>query len=80
MLQELKKVREDLIERFVVDDKKFYRTTIVVWTDYDPLDVDLNTIISDGYISFQSKRHVPNPYLDPHCDYSEYFDDYNRNS
>jgi hypothetical protein len=60
--------------------KKLYKTTLIIWSETDPNSQPLNQLIDSGYISYKSIRCTENPYLDPHCDFSEYFEDADGNS
>lgn len=59
---------------------KLFRTTLVVWTKNDPKDLSVEQIVEEGYVSYRNSRETNDPQLDPHCDFSQYFDEYNRNS
>ena len=59
-----------------------YKTTIVVWTDFDPTGVSAIDLVDDigdnqhgrNYISFRNSRTMNDPEQDPHWDYTEHFD------
>lgn len=59
-----------------------YKTTIVVWTDFDPTDISAIELVDDvgdnqygrNYIAFRNSRMMNHPEQDPHWDGTEYFD------
>jgi hypothetical protein len=63
------------------DNKPLYKTTIVVWSDFDPSGVsaiDLMNDIGDNefgrvYISYRNSREMVDPQTDPHWDNTEHF-------
>lgn len=55
-----------------------WKTTIVIWTDYDPSHVELDHLAreatsGDAYCSKQHIEHVPNHQSDPDWDDNEFF-------
>lgn len=54
---------------------KLYKTTIVVWTDYDPSHYLATDIIADGggYVSYRNSRPVIDHENDPHWDGNNHF-------
>jgi hypothetical protein len=52
----------------------FYRTTLVIWTKEDPANLTPEELVHN-YISYRSSRKSDDPSNDPHCDFSEYFND-----
>lgn len=60
--------------------KKLYKTTLIFWSETDPTTLSLNELLDTGYVSYKSMRFIEDPYLDPHCDFSEYFEDADGNS
>lgn len=62
--------------------KPLYKTTIVVWSDFNPDDVPIIDLVNDEgdnefgrvYISYRSYRLMADPSLDPHWDNTEHFD------
>lgn len=59
--------------------KNLFKTTIVIWTDYDPEDADITYLATeaadgDAYCSSQRKTFVKDPTKDPEWDGTEFFD------
>ena len=54
---------------------KLYKTTIVVWTDYDPSHYTATQLMEDGngYVSYQNSRPVIDHENDPHWDGNNHF-------
>jgi hypothetical protein len=62
-----------------MDMKKLYKTTIVIWSEYDPEDSDIEILVceatnGDCYCSAQKSELVKNPEKDPDWDDNEFFD------
>lgn len=61
--------------------KPLYKTTIVIWSEYDPTDeVELEDLAraatsGDAYCSKQESVKVEDPATDPAWDNTEFFDD-----
>jgi hypothetical protein len=56
-----------------------YKTTIVIWTDYDPRTRELEDLareatVGDAYCSKQEAVEVADPSGDPEWDGTEFFD------
>jgi len=58
---------------------EFYKTTLVIWSKEDPKDFSLEDLMKQ-YVSYRSSRKSVDPYYDPHCDYSDYFESEQGNS
>jgi|Wag4MinimDraft_6_1082665.scaffolds.fasta_scaffold12898_4 hypothetical protein len=64
------------------DNKPLYKTTIVVWSDFDPNGVSPIDLVNDdgdnefgrSYISYRNSREMVDPHTDPHWDNTEHFD------
>jgi hypothetical protein len=59
--------------------KPLYKTTIVIWTDYDPTPLELNDLAfqateGDAYCSKQTWQRIEDPKTDPDWDGTEFFD------
>lgn len=59
--------------------KKLFKTTIVIWSDYDPSGIGLDdlareAISGDAYCSKQAKELIRDPQKDPDWDGTEFFD------
>lgn len=55
-----------------------YKTTIVIWTDWDSTNMDLaalghEAMQGDAYCSAQTTTRVDDPHLDPEFDGTEFF-------
>lgn len=62
--------------------KGLYKTTIVIWSEYDPqaanVDIDAlarEAVEGDAYSSYANTVHVDNPEQDEHWDGNEFFHD-----
>lgn len=58
---------------------KLYKTTIVIWSDSDPVGMELTELARDAFVgdSYCSKQEVVvvnNPKTDPDWDGTEFFD------
>lgn len=59
--------------------KPLYKTTLVIWTDYDPVNVEIDDLAfeavrGDAYCSISTKVLVPDPEEDKDWDGTEFFD------
>lgn len=57
-----------------------FKTTIVIWTDYDPINAEIEDLArdattGDSYCSKQHVEHVANPAADPDWDGTTFFED-----
>jgi len=57
---------------------KLYKTTVLVWTEYDPFGVPPHRLVydatfGDGYLSGKSTKLVENPLEDPEFEGMEFF-------
>lgn len=60
--------------------KNLYKTTIVIWSDEDPTELDLELLARDAvsgasYCSKQKTELIEKPEKDPDWDKTEFFDD-----
>lgn len=60
--------------------KPLYKTTIIIWSEYNPEDVELDDIASDAtngesYCTTCTHELVPDPEFDPDWDNTEFFDE-----
>ena len=60
--------------------KPLYKSTIVIWSDYDPTFVELESLAAqavygDAYCSKLIEEVVQEPTLDPDWDGTEFFDE-----
>lgn len=56
-----------------------FKTTVVIWTDYDPSILELDelareAVSGDAYCSHQETHLVDDPTTDPNWDGTEFFD------
>ena len=58
--------------------KSLYKTTLVVWSNFDPKEVSANNLVKDSsnsYISYRNTRILHDPEQDPHWDHNNHFEE-----
>lgn len=57
---------------------KLWKTTVIIWTDYDPQSIELSALareseVGDAYCSSQECKAISDPEHDPDWDGTEFF-------
>lgn len=59
--------------------KTLWKTTLVIWTDYDPSAMEIDALATEAiggsaYCAIQASEQVEHPETDPQWDGTEFFD------